>query len=118
MSSIFKFLENTSKPKPHGCKEPDAALIFGNSIFILEFKSQNQGGSVVEKLQTGKFKQTFYSNRFLNYNVYYIYILSPWFLKNSIVELEFLKEEKIPVFFSNENWIKKLVSFIKKNALY
>ena len=92
-------------------------LIFGGLIFILEFKFQNQNGSVTEKLQTGKFKQNFYRKYFKNYKIYYIYILSPWFKNNCIYELQYLEEEKIAYYFSNEKWVLKLIAFIKKKSI-
>jgi len=52
--------------------------------FIIEMRSQDRGGSVVEKLQTCDFKKKQYSKLMasLNIEVEYIYILSDWFRKN------------------------------------
>ena len=65
---------------------PDEALyiIINNTLFIIEMKTQNVGGSVDEKLQTCDFKKKQYRKIMapLNIEVEYIYILSDWF-KNS-----------------------------------
>lgn len=86
---------------PHGCREPDLALIINSCIFILEFKHQGRSGSVSEKLQTSLFKQNYYRQVCSNHKVFYIYILSPWFRNNCEAELVFLKKEKIFFFFSD-----------------
>lgn len=105
-SWFFKCLnkKNPTLKKPHGCREPDVVFMFHTSIFILEFKYQNGSGSVAEKLQTGPFKKTFYSKVFLkSHKVFYIYVLSPWFRNNCVLELEYLKKEEVFYFFSDEN---------------
>jgi hypothetical protein len=62
---------------------PDEALyvIVNNTLFILELKFQQGGGSVDEKIQTCDFKKKQYKKLVaqLNYEVEFIYILSPWF---------------------------------------
>jgi hypothetical protein len=64
---------------------PDDALyvIHNNTIFVVEIKFQNGGGSVDEKLQTCDFKKKQYKKLFsqLNMEVEYIYVLSEWFKK-------------------------------------
>jgi hypothetical protein len=42
--------------------------------------------------------------------------LSPWFKNNCVLELEYLKKEEVFYFFSDENWIKKLIYLIEKNG--
>lgn len=64
---------------------PDEAIyvIVNNTLFIIEMKSQEGGGSVDEKLQTCDFKRKQYTKLMapLNIEVEYIYILSDWFRK-------------------------------------
>ena len=56
-------------------------VIINNTIYIIEVKTQNVGGSVDEKLQTCDFKKKQYQKLFfpLNIEVKYIYILDDWF---------------------------------------
>ncbi len=56
-------------------------VIVNNTVFIIEVKHQQIGGSVDEKLQTCDFKKKQYTKLFaeLNYKVEYIYILDDWF---------------------------------------
>ena len=62
---------------------PDDAIyvIKNNTVFIIEKKYQQVGGSVDEKLQTSGFKLRQYKKLFseLKYDVKYIYVLSDWF---------------------------------------
>jgi len=64
---------------------PDEALyvIVNNTLFIIEVKFQNVGGSVDEKLQTCDFKAKQYRKLMapLNIEVEFIYILNDWFNK-------------------------------------
>ncbi|MBI4058850.1 hypothetical protein HY404_01265 [Candidatus Microgenomates bacterium] len=64
---------------------PDEAIyvIVNNTLFVIELKIQNVGGSVDEKLQTCDFKKKQYKKLMasLNIEVEYIYILSDWFRK-------------------------------------
>ncbi|ASW43905.1 hypothetical protein [Clostridium isatidis] len=64
---------------------PDEALFLEktNTIFIIEKKFQNVGGSVDEKLQTFGFKIYQYSKLFdpLKIKVKYFYLLNDWFKK-------------------------------------
>lgn len=64
---------------------PDDAIyiIANNTLFIIEFKSQQGGGSVDEKLQTCDFKKKQYHKLMapLNIEVEYVYILKDWFRK-------------------------------------
>ncbi len=62
---------------------PDEAIyvIVNNTLFIIEIKFQQVGGSVDEKLQTCDFKRKQYAKLMaqLNIEVEYIYILNDWF---------------------------------------
>lgn len=64
---------------------PDEAVyvICNNTLFVIEMKNQEVGGSVDEKLQTCDFKAKQYRKLLaqLNIEVEYIYILSDWFRK-------------------------------------
>jgi hypothetical protein len=56
-------------------------VIVNNTVYIIEVKHQQVGGSVDEKLQTCDFKKKQYTKLFaeLNYKVEYMYILDDWF---------------------------------------
>ncbi len=56
-------------------------VIVNNTVYIIEVKHQQVGGSVDEKLQTCDFKKKQYQKLFseLNYKVEYMYILDNWF---------------------------------------
>ena len=56
-------------------------VIINNTVYIIEVKTQNVGGSVDEKLQTCDFKKKQYQKLFfpLNIEVQYIYILDDWY---------------------------------------
>lgn len=62
---------------------PDDSIyvIANNTLFIIECKYQQVGGSVDEKLQTCDFKKKQYQKLMaqLNIDVEYIYLLSDWF---------------------------------------
>ncbi len=64
---------------------PDEAVyvIHNNTLFVIEMKTQEVGGSVDEKLQTCDFKKKQYQKLMapLNIEVEYIYILGDWFKK-------------------------------------
>ena len=64
---------------------PDEALyvIVNNTLFVIEMKHQEVGGSVDEKLQTCDFKKNQYKKLMapLNIEVEYIYLLDDWFRK-------------------------------------
>jgi hypothetical protein len=83
---LYKYLESQGIDwKKHLSKKllPDDAIyvIKENTLFIIEVKFQQVGGSVDEKLQTCDFKLKQYKKLFseLNYNVEYIYVLCDWF---------------------------------------
>ena len=67
----------SSKLLPDNC----IYVIVNNTVYILEVKHQEVGGSVDEKLQTCDFKKKQYTKLFaeLNYKVEYMYILDNWF---------------------------------------
>ncbi len=64
---------------------PDEALyiVINNTLFVVEMKYQEVGGSVDEKLQTCDFKKKQYRKLMapLNIEVEYIYVLDDWFRK-------------------------------------
>lgn len=98
----------------HGCKEPDICYIDENEkiIYILEVKYQGKGGSVCEKLQTGVFKINHYSKLIPGYKISYIYILSPWFKENCTAEIEFLKENNIPIWWTTQKLeLKDIINY-------
>lgn len=65
---------------------PDDSIyvLVNNTLFIIECKYQECGGSVDEKLQTCDFKKKQYQKLFApaNFEVEYIYLLSNWFRKD------------------------------------
>lgn len=65
---------------------PDEAIyvIVRNTLYVIEMKYQEVGGSVDEKLQTCDFKKKQYKKLMapLNIEVEFIYILSDWFRKS------------------------------------
>ena len=117
-SNFFKYM-NYKKDKTienaHGCKCPDLCFIdeIKKIIYIIEMKFQQVNGSVCEKIQTAPFKKWQYSRLFPNYKINYIYCLSPWFEINCKAEIQYLNENKIPLFFSsNSNCKKKIIDFL------
>lgn len=107
---LFKYMnekkEINDKIKPaHGCKKPDECIIDEDTktIYIIEKKFQQVNGSVCEKIQTAGFKRDHYRKRLPNYQINYIYCLSPWFEKNCETELEYLKEINIPFFIGGKS---------------
>lgn len=84
--AFYKYLETKGVDwRKHLSRQllPDNAIyvIVNNTMFILEVKTQNGGGSVDEKLQTCDFKKRQYQKLLfqLNMEVEYIYILDEWF---------------------------------------
>lgn len=84
--SLYDFLKkNDIDWKKYMSKKllPDNCIyvIVNNTVFIIEVKHQEKGGSVDEKLQTCDFKKKQYIKLFseLNYKVEYCYILNDWF---------------------------------------
>ncbi|MBU1202457.1 hypothetical protein KKH39_00170 [Patescibacteria group bacterium] len=83
---------------------PDDAIyvIKENTLFIIEVKYQQVGGSVDEKLQTCDFKLKQYKKLFseLNYEVEYIYIISDWFKSDGYKDtLEYIIEVGCKYYF-------------------
>ena len=115
---LFKCMKDeldTSICKAHGCKNPDECFIDKNrkTIFIIEKKFQQVGGSVCEKIQTPDFKVWQYRRTFPLYQIVYIYCLSEWFKDNCKAELEYLQHKKIAVFFGNDTEYKtKIIDYI------
>jgi hypothetical protein len=99
----------------HGCKRPDEVYYneCSKTIFIIEKKNQNCGGSVCEKIQTGQFKKDFFQTILEGYNVHYIYCLSDWFKDNCIPELRYLEKHNIPVFWGDDdNYTWDIINYI------
>lgn len=118
-ANFFKYMKEKASPSlAHGCKYPDDAYIneTTKNIFILEKKCQKQGGSVCEKLQTAVFKKQYYQSIIPDYSIQYLFVLNEWFESNCIVELDYLKKNKIPVFiYSVDNpveWKTELTNFM------
>ncbi len=87
---FYKFLaEYKIDWKAHLSKQllPDNGLfvIVRDTLFIIEIKFQQVGGSVDEKLQTCDFKRKQYSKlvHSQNWKVEYVYVLNDWFKKDS-----------------------------------
>lgn len=85
---LYKFLESQGVDYKSIISKkllPDEALyvVVNNTLFIIEMKFQQVGGSVDEKLQTCDFKKKQYKKLLatINIEVEYIYILSDWFRK-------------------------------------
>lgn len=85
---LYKFLDSQGVDyKKYLSKKllPDDAIyvIKENTLFIIEVKYQQVGGSVDEKLQTCDFKRKQYIKLFspLNIEIEYIYVLGDWFRK-------------------------------------
>lgn len=115
-NDFIKYMDPNKKKKyAHGCKSPDECYIdeTNKKIFIIEKKFQGGSGSVCEKIQSVSFKQWHYSRIFPEYKIVYIYCLSDWFKSNCKVELEYMKEHSIPVFWGDSPSYKTdIVNFI------
>ena len=117
-SKLFKSMKDSidsTVKKAHGCKNPDECYIdeTNNIIFIIEKKFQQVSGSVCEKIQTPHFKIWQYNRTFPKHKIVYIYCLSDWFKLNCEAALEYLKEQKIPVFWGNyEDYKSYIITFI------
>lgn len=117
-AKLFKHMDdviNKTIENAHGCKRPDECVIdeVNKDIFITEKKFQQTPGSVCEKIQTTHMKLWQYRRLFPDYNIVYIYCLSDWFKDNCKAELEYLAEEKVPVFWGNSTTYKSdIVQFI------
>lgn len=76
-----------------------------NTFYIIEKKSQNGEGSVLEKLQTCYYKCLIYSRLFkdTNWNFKYCYLLDEWFEKTHDKHkdlYQFVKDNKCEYFFN------------------
>ncbi len=99
----------------HGAKHPDEVYIDEEEkvVFIIEKKFQQCGGSANEKLQTYSAKIRNYQRRIPEYKIVYIYCLCDWFRNNCEAEIEYLKEDNIPVFWgTRETYKNDIVNFI------
>lgn len=115
-NKLFKKLPPCSGVRQaHGCKQPDECYFCEKEkqLFIIEKKFQQCSGSVCEKIQTAPFKQWQYQRLYPDYRVVYMYCLSEWFQKNCPAELEYLHENKVPIFFGNHpDYKKQIILFI------
>lgn len=110
-----KYFKLNKNEMPHGCKNPDEVYLINKSLFIIEKKNQNVGGSTCEKIQTGIFKKLYFENILPTYKIYYIYCLSNWFHHNCKIEIELLKKSKIDIFIADENYKQNIINFMIKN---
>ena len=86
---------------------PDSVFVndLNNTVYVIEKKFQEGGGSVDEKLQTCDFKKQIYERllKSLNVRVEFYYILNDWFRK----------EEYSDVFnYIHKVGCKKFINFI------
>jgi hypothetical protein len=99
----------------HGTKQPDQWFICLDKklCFIIEIKYQNGSGSVSEKLQTPTKKLKRLKKMYPDFQILYIYGLSPWFRDNCVAEIEDLGEDNIPYFWGDDiNFMDNIVNFI------
>lgn len=83
---------------------PDQVMIIGNTINILEAKTQNGAGSVDEKLQTCVFKKEQFERLFVGlYRVEYVYLLDNWFLNDKYRDVKkYINDSGCKFFFPKE----------------
>jgi len=99
----------------HGTKQPDQWFVRQDTkqCFVIEIKHQNGSGSVSEKLQTATNKLRRIKKMYPDFQILYIYGLSPWFRDNCIAEIEDLGEDNIPYFWGDDiNFMDNIVNFI------
>jgi len=104
---------NNDIPQAHGTKEPDDLILneITKTINWIECKVQNGTGSVAEKLQTVFEKRKNLKRRFPDWNINYVYILSPYF-RSCESEILRLDEENIKyIFEDDENFQGKLLDY-------
>ena len=85
---------------------PDQVMIIGNTINILEAKTQNIAGSVDEKLQTCDFKKKQFE-RLLEpiYRVEYVYLLDDWFLDEKYRDVKaYINASGCKYFFARQSY--------------
>jgi hypothetical protein len=109
---FVKYFKLDKKELAHGTKEPDEVYVNEDKkiVFIIEKKFQKRSGSVCEKLQTGVFKKTFLNSKIKDYKVEYIYVLSNYLKETCQIEIKYLIDNKIPVFYGNKNNYKETIS--------
>jgi hypothetical protein len=119
---------DTSFGKCHGCIFPDEVILQSSKVegisvlhnpclYIIEKKYQNTKGSACEKIQTWEFKNWYYTRKFKNHKVYYIYCLSNWFKENCKTEIEYLLSKGANIFWGEtEGYEKDLLEFIVKTS--
>ena len=99
---------------------PDICIFINGTIFIIECKFQQVGGSVDEKLQTCDFKKKQYEKLMFgsNIKVEYIYMLNNYFNDPKYKDvLDYIKSVKCYYYF--ENQIDILIdNIIKFGVLY
>lgn len=109
-----KLINNTIKPA-NGCKQPDECYINMDDkiLFIIEKKFQKGSGSVSEKLQTAVFKREHYNKLYPEFKTVYIFVLCDFYKTNHDAELDYFRENDIPVYWGEETGYKKqLTEFI------
>jgi hypothetical protein len=92
---------------------PDEAIyvMANNTLFIIEIKYQQVGGSTDEKLQTCDFKKKQYEKLVgsLKIKVEFIYLLNQWFRKPEYKDvLDYIKSVGCHYYFDPMELIKKL----------
>ena len=103
---LFKKKTNLKMEEIFGKKYlPDEAVIFNNTLYIIEKKYQCGGGSVDEKIQTGPYKLLIYqecAKRMGLDGAKYIYLLSEFFNvpKFTYHQIPYLKSQDISVYFN------------------
>jgi len=103
---------NTEEVPASGCKRPDEAYINheNKTIFIIEKKFQQTGGSVDEKIQTGPVKKELFEIYFPNYKTIYMYCLSDWFKQKEYSGvLKILERHDIPIFWGDDEKYKETI---------
>lgn len=103
---LFKEITNQKMEDVFGKKYlPDEAVIFNNTLYIIEKKYQCGGGSVDEKIQTGPYKLLIYKEcaKMMGLNdAKYIYLLSEYFNipKFTHHQIPYLESQDISVYFN------------------
>lgn len=96
---------------------PDQVMIIGNTINILEAKTQNTTGSVDEKLQTCDFKKKQFERLFEPiYRVEYVYLLDDWFLDEKYRDVKaYINASGCRYFFARQSYDQvQFLSFINQ----
>lgn len=110
---IFNTESKCKKVQPDECFLDETNKV----MIILEKKAQSCAGTADEKLQTGLFKIYKYEKLYLNYKIYYAFVLQNWFYERRDVyqhELEYLKKHKISVFWGDHaDYFDKLTAYLQ-----